>query len=351
MATLPALARNDKIPGSRYVSGRGAALGDAFITLADDAPSSLFYNPAGLARLKKPRLEVINVAAEGTQSFFSTFKLTKVTKVVSLTGYKSTILANPAKEIGVSGQLLPTFSFRSFGIGVLYNNSIWAKYRKDDGVIEYRTLYQIIPTIGFGLRLAQGIIRLGYSLQWVNQASGTVQVSDDATGLSYKNALAEGTALSHTAGFALTFPLRYIPQLAIVARNLGNARFSSTTLLKQAKNPTGAPADEPMSFDVGVGASPKLGSMAHVNWAVQGRDLLGASGYSIIQRVVVGAELSFRDFLFFRGGWGSAYFHGGVGLRRSKSQFNLTFYNEEIGTPSDSSKDTRIQFHYQSAIF
>ena len=47
----------NSVPGSRYMSGRAAAMGDAFLPLADDGASAVFYNPSAIARLKDPRFE------------------------------------------------------------------------------------------------------------------------------------------------------------------------------------------------------------------------------------------------------------------------------------------------------
>src|SRR4051812_28774831 len=64
-------AREDLIPGSRYTSGRGAALGDAFLPLGDDAAAGLFYNPAVLGKLRKTELEALNFSVYGNSNFFS----------------------------------------------------------------------------------------------------------------------------------------------------------------------------------------------------------------------------------------------------------------------------------------
>src|SRR4051812_946450 len=53
-------AREDLVPGARYISGRGAAMGDAMLPLGEDAQSGLFYNPADLARIQHRRFELAN---------------------------------------------------------------------------------------------------------------------------------------------------------------------------------------------------------------------------------------------------------------------------------------------------
>src|SRR5690242_14671582 len=84
-----AYAREDLIPGSRYTSGRAAAMGDAYIPLADDVASGLFYNPANLAKVLKTQFEPFNA------SFYSNVgnipNIGNGTQVTSLSGNLSTL--------------------------------------------------------------------------------------------------------------------------------------------------------------------------------------------------------------------------------------------------------------------
>src|SRR5256885_561612 len=64
-------ARQDLIPGSRYTSGRAAALGDAFLPLGEDGAAALFYNPAAIGKLKGPTIEPLNLSIYGDLGYFS----------------------------------------------------------------------------------------------------------------------------------------------------------------------------------------------------------------------------------------------------------------------------------------
>jgi len=63
--------RGDLVLGSRYIAARAVALGEAFIPLADDGPSALFYNPAAIARLHKMTAEPLNISLQANTDFFT----------------------------------------------------------------------------------------------------------------------------------------------------------------------------------------------------------------------------------------------------------------------------------------
>src|SRR3954465_14061715 len=67
-----AWGRQDTVPGSRYTSARFAASGDSAFNLADDPASALFYNPAGLAKLRGIQVQPINLGLYGNSNYFGT---------------------------------------------------------------------------------------------------------------------------------------------------------------------------------------------------------------------------------------------------------------------------------------
>ena len=187
------------------------------------------------------------------------------------------------------------------------------------GNVRYRTLYQFIPAAAIGARLAGGIVRLGYSLQWVNQAVGDISAPSGTDPLGYNQSLPQGGGLSSTAGFALTLPITYLPSINLVGRNLFNTRYTMPSLIPISKNSPGAPATDAMTFDASFSLQPKVESGIYMNWVLAYRDLTNVSGVAILGRLAAGTELSFRDFFFLRGGFGSGYPSAGLGFRVKKA--------------------------------
>lgn len=344
----PAQARQDIVPGSRYTSARAAALGDAFLPLGDDGASAIFYNPADVGKVKQIQVEPLNLGFYANSNYLGQFSLANPTfyKVTSLSAYLPTLQANPGSPIGIGASLVPNVAVRGFAFGVLAQSQVYAQVNPD-GTVRYRSLYQLVPGVATGVRLAGGIVRLGYSLQWVNQASGTQENVSAASELGYNQNLAQGSAFSHNFGLALTLPLRLLPSFNVVARNVLGARYTSRSIYSFTPTPSGVPADEPMTIDASFSIQPKMGAGAYFNLILVDRDATNVSGVSLMGRLALGIEFSFRDAFFLRGGWGSGYPNAGLGLKRQGGEFSLSWCSEEVGVSYQSVRDTRFMMQYQ----
>jgi hypothetical protein len=345
-------AREDVVPGSRYMPARAMAMGDAYLPLADDAASALFYNPAGLGLLRGVHADVMNLQLYGNSNYFSQVDTSHrdFFKVTSLNSYTPALQRAVNDWQGVGYTLVPAFNVKGMGFGLLIQEQVRAKANSNN-TVDYKSNYQIIPAIGGSLRLAEGIVRVGYSVQWVNQASGTVTGAPASGSLGYNQGLQKGSAFSHTLGFALTLPYQHLPELNIVGRNLFMARFSGSAMMPFAQNSSGTPSNELTSFDVSLSWLEKIGAGSEFTWVFEDRDALSSSKVSILGRMAVGLEFDFRHVLYLRGGWGSGYPDAGIGLRRKKSDFSLTWSNVEIGTGYHNQQDTRYVLQYQVRAF
>ena len=281
-----AMAREDVVPGSRYTSTRAAGMADAFFPLADDAPTSLFYNPAGIARAKKPHFEVLNLTLRMNSDYLSMID-GNFFNVINLPGYTSSLAANPFKSPGAGGTYIPSFEIPGLGPmpsiagGLLSDVSLMSSY--NNGAYMYRSRYQLVPAVGAAWNLAHGIIRIGYVLQWVNKAEGTLMPAP--TPLSYTSSLKQGSAFAHNLGFTMTFPYQMLPTVGLVARNLFNTTYGTSILLPISANSTGAPTTEPMTLDASVSVTPRIGSNSFLNCVFVYRDFLNASGVNLLTRL------------------------------------------------------------------
>lgn len=353
LGSASAWARFDLVPGPRYTSARAAAMGDAYSPIGDDGATMLFYNPSAVGRAKDPQIEALNVGVYGNSDFFSTVSLTNLSfyRIYSLTSYLPTLRANPGKFAGAGVSVFPNFSSRLFAFGVLWQSQMAGRVN-NDGTVTYRSQYLFIPTLSTGIRLAGGIVRVGYNLQWVNQAAGQVNnVPDTTSPLEYNASIAQGSGFSHNFGLSLTFPVRLLPQLSIVARNVLGTQYSSFSMLSFAQNPSGVPTTEPMTIDAAFSVQPKIGSGSYMNIVFEGRDLSNTSQMDLMGRLSLGMEFSYRDQFFLRGGWRSGYPSLGMGLRRTGSEFSFTWYSEEMGTHYNDLRDSRWLVQYQVRAF
>ncbi len=342
-------ARQDVVPGSRFTSARGAALGDAFLPLGEDGLSALFYNPAIVGKFKKASFDAVtlqlhinnNYAAGIDQNFYN---------VINLPNFTSTLSNHVGDFMGVGAGLGTAFYTRGFAIGVLYQNQFLAA-QDSNGNIQIKSLYQLIPAISTGIRLADGIFRLGYSVQWVNQAVGNNIVNPATTNFGYSVNIAQGSGFSHNLGVALTLPTTYLPSFNIVARNVLNTSYSSFSLIPFTTSSSGTPATDPMTLDASLSIEPKLGRGATLNMVFELRDITNQSNISLMGRAATGIELDFRNRFALRAGWGSGYPSLGIGVMSNKSQFSFSWYSEEIGTGYLNIRDIRYMVQFQVKAF
>lgn len=347
LLTTFAQAREEFVPGSRFISARGAALGDSIEPSVDDG-SALFYNPAGLSRIQKPSLEVMNLELRSNTQYVA--NLTRdFYNFPRLGTYGKTLVRKKGMEPAGGYSLFPNFSMRGFAIGVLAQADLRAT--SDGSGISYRSKYEFIPAVGFSRRFASGVVKLGYSLLWVNQASGKVTVDSADPNLGYNQYLKQGSGFSHNMGLAITMPVQYLPSLNVVARNVGGLKYTGRAIGTFGSNTTGLPDNEAMTFDIAVGAQPKIGNGALWNLSAVLRDATSTSHASLYGRLALGAEFSFRNAFFLRGGFQSGYLSAGLGLRTARGELNLSWYGEEYGNGFRNKQDIKYMFQYKIRAF
>lgn len=344
-------AREDLIPGSRYTSGRAAAMGDAFLPLGDDPAAGLFYNPAVLGKVRRLVFEPINLSGYMNMGYLG-YPNSDALKVTDLRSYAQNLTLHPDNAVGVGGAFLPCVGFSGISFGILTQSHLLAQ-SNDDGSISYRSLYQIIPSAGIGFQLFDNFIRFGYSLQWVNEAVGanTVSPEIDPSELGYNVNLSQGSAFSHNFGLAITFPVRSLPAINVVVRNAFDTHYSPYSIVSFTNSSIGVPATEPMTVDASFSLQPRLGVGVTSNIVFEDRDITNRSGADFIAHLSIGAELNFKNRLFLRGGYGSGYPSAGLGLKRTATEASITWYTEELGARYMSQGDTRLLFQYQIKVF
>lgn len=347
--------RTDLIPGSRYTSGRASGMADAYLPLADDVASGLFYNPAGLARIRRIQVVPLNMSFYLNNEYIKNSNL-NFYNFSNLNSYLPNLQSIPSSFQGMGGALLPTFGVPGFSFGVLVQAEVGAMVSADGSSLTYRSQYQLIPAIGTGFRLLNGVLRVGYSLQWVNQASGpefgstvTVPLSQSDS-FSYSHSLSQGSGLSHMLGVGIVLPMEYLPSFHCVVRNVGQTKYNSFSLIQVTPSPSSVPNLEDATVDLSFSLQPKLGGGVGLNLVLEGRDITNQSGAVLTPHIAIGGELFFRNNLFFRGGW-NGYPSVGMGLKSREAELSLSWYSAEIGSQYLSQRDIRYLFQYQIGKF
>jgi hypothetical protein len=344
-----AFAREGTIPGSRYMPSKAEGMGDAFMPLADDGATSLYMNPAGLALLKEFNLEIFNVQLGANKDFTRTANLNAY-KFSNLNNYKEALRGQQDGPYPGAGFVFaPSVSYPGIAIGGLYQVKLAAKAAHDQ--IYYRSLYQFVPAIGIGHTLAQGIVRIGYSLQWVNQLSGNTK-ADINSDVGFNKNIQKGSGFSHNFGLALTIPYTYVPQFNVVVRNIGKMNFMPTAILPNAADSVaGVPKDERMSIDTSLSMDYKIGNLTRLDLSVVNRDITGTSYTSLMTRLAMGARIRLFGLFDASVGYSSGYPAAGFGIVRSRGEFYMSWYTEEMGDSFRQHKNEKFTIQYQSRVF
>jgi hypothetical protein len=324
-------------------------MGDAFLPIGEDGMSALFYNPALVGKFRKTSWDAVTIQLLANQNFVGSMDGNSL-NVMNLSSFRSTLGNHVGDFMGAGGSLSTAFYGRGWAVGLLYQNQFFAA-QSSDGRIHIKSLYQFIPAAATGIRLADGILKLGYSIQWVHQAVGNQSIDPATQPVGYTESIPQGSGFSQNAGVSLTFPTSYLPSINVVARNILGTAYSGASLIPFSSNSSGAPATDPMTIDASFSVEPKLGRGALLNVVLQLRDVANQSGVNMWGRACAGVELDFRSRFAIRGGWGSGYPSFGIGVMSKKSQFSFTWYSEEIGSGYLHTRDIRYMVQLQIKAF
>lgn len=353
-----ARAREDLVPGSLYTSARGSALGDAFLPLADDAGSALFYNPAGLAYPKKGHhsskltLEPLNIELYAGSGYLGQANVMQPGTMngMSLGSIAPALAANPGRYSSMGYSVLPSFQYKGLAVGLLYQTQVGA-VNNGNGTLSYRSNYQVIPTAGYAISLARGMVRIGYSIQWIQQAGMPLTTVPVGSATSFSQGVYQGSAISHNIGYALTLPYRNSPQLDLVARNIGGLHYSGWSLTQFSNSSLGAPMDQAASYDASLSFLHKSGRYGKLNVVAEFRDITDTSNVPVQGRLATGVEYTVRNTVSLRGGYGSGYPSAGIGILNPRGEFDLTYMSEDVGLTYHALRDTRYVMQYQLRAF
>ncbi len=340
-----AWARQDSILGSRYTSARSAGMGDTGFGFLSDVAGGLFYNPAALARAPGFVIEPLNIALQVSHNYITNLNFNfagntalNFYNVMNLAGYQT-----PTYQ-GIGGQVLPSLGWRFVSFGILLSSETGQMLTA--GSLRYRTTYQLIPTIGAGFRIADGVLKLGYSFQWVNSVVANV-TGGSAAGAAYNANARQGSGFSQNAGATITFPMAFLPQIHFVVRNILGAPYIPFSILPLANGSIGVPTTDPMSMDLSIGIQPKFGMGSSLQVVLAWRDITDASAVPFLAHLAAGAEFLIKDTVFIRAGLSGGRPSAGFGIKTKRSEFNFAWYCEEIGGGYLTQGDVRYMLQYQ----
>jgi hypothetical protein len=315
-------------------------MGGVTLPLSQDIGNSLFNNPAALSHNTKLRAEFLDVDGDLGSQNFSAFGQ----GMTGLGGLSGQLNSNPNKTYSQGISNVSAVSWGGFGIGVLYQNR--SNAYSDGTTAHYQTLVDLVPAVGYGVSLARGVLRLGYSLQYVNEASGIAQAPSNSSA-SYLSGLGQGHGFSSTVSANLIMPVTYLPTFSVIGRNLGGLHFSGGNLISQASNVNGLPADQPSSVDAAFNWTVRLSGTVKSFWFFEYDDVSNTANLPVLERMRFGVELDLSPSFNLRVGTTGGQFSGGIGYRSESSEINLAMYQDRSPFATNGYWDTRYALQYK----
>ncbi|MBC7426968.1 MAG: hypothetical protein H7336_00055 [Bacteriovorax sp.] len=309
-------------------SGRALAMGNAYVSKADDA-SSVFYNPAGLGTIRNTHFHLSNfhfevnkgLLSSGTGGAISNASK-NVTKMFSLDGTRQVLKNNVGKIAHSRFHMLPNFTSRYFSFGYLLAKRTRAVVTDPllSTGFEYADRFDHGPYAALNISLFGGIFKAGISTIFLNRKE-LIGKADPAATLSVgSNSYQKGNAFISTAGGKITLPIVFLPTFSATLHNALKQDFKNG-------GSVGVPAAIKQSIDVGFSVTPQIGNSSRIHFEVDYKDLSNQfSDVAASRKLLLGMELDLSRIFFIRAGYGDGFGSFGLGVKSQKIEFDITTY-------------------------
>lgn len=315
-------------------SARGLGMGDAFTALSND-DSALFYNPAGLVRVRGLNLKLfgVRVGVSGLDAYQSVQGL----QTNTASGFADAIDEIYGESVGVKAAGEAAFTTPFFG---------FAAYNHADTLLQinnpvFPEVYaNIINDYGYvmGLGLPIGpLIHTGLNLRYVKRTGarenfGATNIADlDSADLTAR-VTNWGKGYGADAGVNLVVPLPFFSAtVSAVWKNIGQTVFRSPD--PDVEIPF---EDNDITLGVGLAFETPLLSIAP---AVDVRRL-NDTNVQITRKLNLGVEVGL-PLLDIRGGFHEGYYTYGLGVNLGVLRVDAATYGVELGAYPGQMEDRR----------
>lgn len=331
-----------------YNGVRQMGMGGAIIAVVNDE-TALLSNPAALGKLRDSFITVFDPEIEGNMN---------VERLLGVDFYKATdpqfvldkLKDNPGKRLHTKAQVFPSLIFPNFGIGLHTKYIVDAEVNEPGTAYEYNYLNDWSVVTGFNFRFFNGIMKVGANLRYTNRTEvKRADIDPSSTDLAIRNLASEGVGIGSDVGVILAAPVKLLPTLALVWRDVGNTSYA---LQEGMFNSTeGRPETVKNTLDVALAMFPIHGKRVRSSWTVELRDVLteDSENETLMRRLHAGFELNLADAFFLRAGANQKYWTAGFEMAMMNYQFQAATYGEEIGTKDEPREDRRyvLKFSYR----
>lgn len=315
---------------------RPLAMGNAFVAVADDY-NSIFYNPAGLARIKSFDGEVINPRVELSKSVGELAK-----NVANLSSGSSTsavidlIEQNTGKDQHLSLGLAPHLIFPNFGFGIGANSEASFAWHRSLAIDILAGLDVVLP-ISLAFNAFEDRLSIGASIKGRMRTGVDDRFSMDdfsAFTSSNKDNPDQPTLDDYVSGgygvgadFGLLFTPTDVmePTLGISVTDIGGTPFTTPSNLK---NYASTPEIVEQSINLGFSLKPVKQGPFQVLTTMDVHSI--NQGFSFSKKLNFGVEASYGSWAKLQTGLHQGYLSAGMLLDIGFFNLSLATYGVEL---------------------
>lgn len=323
-----------------YNNSRTTAMGGTQVALTSDE-TSVFRNAASLGSFRGVYASVFDPEIEFSQNQENQY-LTTMTDVAKV---KDFVVANPEKFYRGKLQMTPTISARYFSFGMMYRNEISAVMSSDATTMDTQYYSDLGAFAAFNISLWEGRIKLGVTAKMINRIEVNNDSLDPNGSMDMGTIASEGTGTGADAALSLQAPVKFLPTLAVVARDLGDMKFDTTHGMRLST--TNRPAIAKQSVDIGLSFAPIYSRDFRGLIAFEYKDATNSREEDFqAKRAHAGLELVWRDVFYVRAGSNQTYWTAGFEISSERLSWQVSTYGEEVGTVTAPREDRRFSTRF-----
>ncbi|MFW7378182.1 MAG: hypothetical protein ACOH5I_05205 [Oligoflexus sp.] len=331
---------------------RPLGMGNAYVAVADDF-NALFYNPAGLARLKTWDGEFINPGFEISKNVKNLAEELQDNTKDGGTGVEGTldlIERNAGEDQYFGLQLTPHLVFPHFGFGIGLQLDVSAAWHRQISV-DLRVGPDLVAPVAFAMnflddRLSIGAAvkfraRLGldseFSLDDIEALSGNdSDAPDDPNKKEIDDYIIAGTGIGGDVGLLFTPIETMKPTIGVSVTDIGGTSFEK---IGAAGNLGSAPQRILPSVNVGLSARPYEAGRMYLQTSVDMHSI--NQPYSYSRKLQLGTEFGYGSLFKAQAGLYQGYLTAGLQLDVGIINLRLVTYAVEYGKYAGAQENRR----------
>jgi hypothetical protein len=317
-----------------YQGTRPLGMGGAYTAVANDA-GSLFYNPAGLARVDGFQMDLVNLETETSEGAPGLVKDLQDLEGDDIATATAVVRAHVGEHFRLRANTFPNVVMPGFGFGVLAQANADGEFHslvnpRMDLDARADTVGVVGLAHGFGPegRLALGVNAKIARRQGAQTTFTAVDLASDGF-TPFDNLDEAETDFAFDLGAMYSPNLPLSPTVGVAALNLTDLDFGTLGTV-------------PYQVNLGVSLNPKLGPVG-VTLAADWVDVTNqlATDEDLRKRTNLGAEVRLWKFLAVRGGLHQDYYTAGATVDLWLVKLDLATYGEELGAYGGQREDRR----------